>query len=63
MPIAEVNIEIYCAGCGAGLCGDTEFVQTRNRNEPSFRVSPCKVCLETAREEGRIEGREENQEE
>ena len=56
MPDVSFNIEIYCDGCGEGLCNQSKFVTTRHRNEPSFRVEPCQKCLDTAREEGRNEG-------
>lgn len=55
MPIAEIDIEIYCGRCGAGLCNNTSFVSTRNRSQPSFRVDPCEKCLDEARQEGRDE--------
>ena len=41
MPAIEVNIEVYCAECGEGLCGQTEAAYTRRRGESSFRVTPC----------------------
>ena len=59
MPDLTVEVEIYCADCGEGLCNQTEFAVTRNRGTPSFRVEACKRCLENAREEGREEAREE----
>jgi len=62
MPIAEIEIEIYCAQCGAGLCNQTEFATTRGRGLPSFRVEPCEKCLNEAREEAREEGRRESEE-
>lgn len=55
MPIAEIDIEIYCGKCGAGMCNNTSFASTRNRSQPSFRVDPCEKCLEEARQEGRDE--------
>ncbi len=59
MPQVQIEIEVYCADCGAGLCNHTEFVETRTRNMPSFRVMACTKCLEIARDEGRLAGREE----
>ena len=59
MPYAEINIEIYCAECGEGLCNQTNFAKTRHRNEPSFRVQPCKKCLDNARNEGYEAAQEE----
>ena len=63
MPAATVNIEVFCDECGEGLCNQTTFVTTRHRGEPSFRVLPCKKCLETAHDEGRAEERETADEE
>lgn len=56
LPDVTTNVEVYCAGCGAGLCNQTESTTTRTRGEPAFRVEPCEACLEAAREEGREEG-------
>lgn len=59
MPDITVNIEVYCGKCGAGLCHGTEFVTTRLRQEPSFRVQPCEKCMEESREEGYAAGYQE----
>ncbi len=59
MPGIEVNIEVYCARCGEGLCNQTESTTTRTRREPCFRVEPCKKCLDEAREEGHSSGYDE----
>lgn len=56
MPEASFNIEIYCDACGEGLCNQSTFTNTRCRGEPSFRIEPCKSCLEKAKEEGRTDG-------
>ena len=56
MPEVSFNIEIYCDACGEGLCNQSTFTNTRNRGEPSFRIEPCKHCLEQAKEEGRDDG-------
>lgn len=63
MTVATINIEIYCATCGAGLCGDTEFAETYSRHEPSFRVAACSHCMEVARDEGRDEGYDQGRKE
>jgi len=52
MPDVTIDVEVYCARCGAGLCNQTESTFTRTRQQPSFRVEPCEKCLEAAREEG-----------
>jgi len=58
MPEVSVNVEVYCARCGDGLCNQTEATTTYNRREPSFRVDPCEKCLEVAKDEGDSEGYE-----
>jgi flagellar biosynthesis/type III secretory pathway protein FliH len=52
----NVNIEVYCAACGNGLCNQTEFTRGRSRNQPQFRVEPCDKCLDSAKEKGYEEG-------
>lgn len=52
MPLIDVEIEVYCDQCGAGLCGQTTAVNTLRRGAPSFRVAPCERCLEAARDKG-----------
>lgn len=44
MPSIDVEIEVYCDRCGAGLCGDTNVINKRNQS--AFSVSPCSRCLE-----------------
>lgn len=63
MPDITVNIEVYCAKCGSGLCNQTEFVTTRLRQEPSFRVVPCQKCLDESHDEGVTEGYNQAKEE
>jgi len=53
-----VDIEFYCAECGAGICANAE-AGTTNRGDPKFTITPCKVCLEKARDEGYKEAKEE----
>ena len=43
----EVEVEIWCGGCGADLCGQSTV------HRDSITVEPCKKCLEDARQEGR----------
>lgn len=56
MPEIEIDIELYCERCGAGLCNQAASARTRTRNYPSFRIEPCQRCLETARDEGYDKG-------
>jgi hypothetical protein len=41
-----VNIDVWCAKCGAGLCGQTKTISG------AFHVYPCEACLEKAESEG-----------
>ena len=56
-----VNIEIYCAVCGNGICQNaTPRTQSSGyNNEPTFDIEPCEVCLENAKNEGHSEGHSE----
>lgn len=52
---ATVDFEVYCAKCGAGICGNCTEGRTTRRSMPYIQVSPCETCLEAARDEGREE--------
>ena len=55
-----VNIEIYCAKCGTGICSNaTPRTDRYNRNEPTFDIEPCATCLENEKSEGHDEGYKE----
>lgn len=56
MPQIEINIELYCATCGEGICNLAEATVTRTRHEPCFRIEACPKCTAQAREEGHEEG-------
>lgn len=56
MPDVTVDVEVYCATCGEGLCNQTESSLTPTRRENQFRVTPCETCLSEARDEGDAEG-------
>lgn len=53
----EVEVEVFCATCGAGLCGQSTAGKTPGRRADFIEVEACKVCLDKAREEGVEEGR------
>ena len=57
MPTFDLDFEVYCANCGAGLCNQSDAETTRN----GFKVTiaPCKRCLEDADYEGYLRGQEE----
>jgi len=63
MPLIDVEIEVYCDKCGAGLCGQTTAVNTHNRHAPSFRVQPCERCLEAAADGGYERGFKDGEQE
>ena len=52
MPEISVNIEVYCATCGDGICNLTESTKTRQRQEPCFRVEACPTCIKKAEDRG-----------
>jgi len=60
MPDIVVNIDIWCASCGYGLCPSTTTrTPTRGSVNESFQVEACERCLIKARQEGRDEGYDE----
>jgi hypothetical protein len=59
MPEVMVDIEVYCAECGAGLCNQTEVTRTRQRSKDCLRVTPCEVCIQSAEQRGRDEAESE----
>ena len=60
MPDITVEIEIYCAKCGAGICRNgTERGGRGYRSIPAFEIEPCEKCMSDAEEEGRQKGYEE----
>jgi len=54
---ADVDVEVWCATCGDGLCGQSEV--ENSRYGVSVRVAVCEDCLERARSEGYNEGYEQ----
>ena len=51
----ELEVEVFCAGCGAGLCKQSKAGNTNYRKQTFIEVEPCEKCLEKARDEGRQE--------
>lgn len=56
---AEVDFEVYCAKCGAGLCNNADTRASRLRGMPQVTIEPCERCLDAAREEGAAKAMEE----
>jgi len=44
----EIDIEVYCATCGSGLCGQSTVTKTYNRGVHSVRVEVCDECIQNA---------------
>jgi hypothetical protein len=55
----DVDFEVFCARCGAGLCNQSDTRTSRNRKYPQVTVEPCERCLDSAREEGAAKAMEE----
>jgi hypothetical protein len=54
MPEIAVEIELYCARCGEGICANG--TATRKRNQECFVIEPCETCLSRASDKGFEEG-------
>ncbi|HBV95821.1 MAG: hypothetical protein JL50_11040 [Peptococcaceae bacterium BICA1-7] len=53
----EVEFEIYCSKCGAGLCSNGSTKSIRNTNR--LDMEPCEKCLEFAADMADGEARDE----
>jgi len=52
----EVDFEVFCAKCGAGLCSQSTGGNTTRRRQPYVSVEPCERCLEAEYDKGHTEG-------
>lgn len=52
MPSFEVDFEVYCNACGAGLCHAAETGVTRSRRALCVRIEPCEDCMRNNHEAG-----------
>ena len=52
----DIEVEVYCGGCGAGLSNQSTSGNINRRNKPFIEVVPCEKCLCKARDEGYSEG-------
>lgn len=41
----EVDFEVYCGTCGAGLCGESDTRHSRNRGYLQVTVNACPDCM------------------
>jgi hypothetical protein len=57
MPEIEVNIELYCETCGAGICG--LGTATKTRGQACFRIEACDKCVSNADDAGYKRGYDE----
>lgn len=55
----ELEVEIFCATCGAGLCKGSTAVKTRNRQADAINVEACLKCLSNSFNEGYEKARAE----
>lgn len=64
MPEFTINVEfeVFCAKCSAGLCNESATGQTFRRAQNYVQVGPCETCLDAAREEGHADGFDEGYE-
>ena len=50
MPSFEVEFEVFCGTCGAGLCSQSDGRNSRTRHQPQVTVEACKDCIEKAKQ-------------
>lgn len=55
----DVDFEVFCGTCGAGLCNVSDTRASRNRWMPQVTVEACAKCVENAKDEGRKEAEAE----
>ena len=58
----EIEISVYCATCGAGLCNQSRFGR-RFGNEKFLEVEVCEKCKDNAYDDGFEKGKSEGYEE
>ena len=49
MPSFEINFEVFCGTCGAGLCNQSNSRKSRQRGEDQVTVEVCQYCLGEAK--------------
>ena len=52
MPEITVNVELYCAYCGAGICNNG----SERRDGRGLDIEPCDNCLSKEYDKGYAEG-------
>ena len=55
----DVDFEVFCGTCGAGLCNVSDTRASRSRRMPQVTVEACAKCMENAKDDGRKEAEAE----
>lgn len=55
----EVEFEVFCGKCGAGLCSQSTVGYTNRRGMPFVSVEPCETCLNAEYDRGRSDEQEQ----
>lgn len=42
----DIEFEVYCGTCGAGLCSESDTRRSKNRNYLQVTVNACPYCIE-----------------
>jgi hypothetical protein len=50
MPSFEIEFEVFCGTCGAGLCNQSDSRKSRTRRENQVTVERCETCIEDAKD-------------
>jgi hypothetical protein len=48
---ADIEFEVFCGTCGAGLCGQSDTRSSRSRGQLQVTVEACKDCIDRGKEE------------
>jgi len=43
--IADIDFEVFCATCGAGLCNESDTRKSRGRGYLQVTVNVCPKCM------------------
>lgn len=41
----DIDFEVYCGTCGAGLCNESDTRKSKNRNYLQVTVNACPDCM------------------
>ena len=51
----DIDFEVYCNTCGAGLCGESYTRKSHNRGYLQVSVNVCPDCMKETMEFARLE--------